>query len=85
MARNKSRLHNAPHYLIVLCVGLPHNDSVDSSDTSNADKGVDRNRVSSVHLEGYERTPHSNPLLYRLMLIKHELVQQKLNSSSFLC
>jgi hypothetical protein len=85
MARNKSQLHNAPHYLTVLCVGLPHNDSVVSSDTSIADKGVDRNHGSFVYLEGYERTRHSNSLLCRLMLIRQELVQQKLISNSFLC
>jgi len=55
-ARYKSQFHNAPHYLIVLCEGLPHNDSVDSSATSIADKGVDQNHRSSVYLEGYERT-----------------------------
>jgi len=84
-APNKSRMHIAPHYLIVLCVGLPHNDSVASSDNSIADKGVDRNHGSFVYLEGYERTRHSNPLLYRLMHIRQELVQEKLISNSFLC
>jgi hypothetical protein len=84
MACNKSRLHNAPHCHIVLCVGLPHNDSVESSDSSIADKGADRNRVSSIYLGGYERTRHGNPLLHGLMLTRQELVQQKLNSNSFL-
>lgn len=74
------------HYLIVLHVGLPHNDSVNSSDTSIADKRVeDQNHGSFVYLERHESTRHSNPLLYRLMLIRQELVQQKLLSNSFLC
>ena len=85
MARNKSQLHNAPHVPIVLCEGLPHNDSGNSSDTSNAHKGVDQTHVSSLYLQGHERTPHRNPLLYRLMLTRQELVQQYLISNSFLC
>jgi len=76
---------SAPGIRRRLCVGLPHNDSVTSSDTSIADKGVDQNHGPFVYLEGYERTQHSNPLLYRLRLIRQEFVQQKLISNSFLC
>lgn len=60
-----------------------HNDSVNSSDTSIADKGVDRNHGSFVYLESHKRTQRSNPLFYRL--IGQEFVQQKLISNSFLC